>query len=94
MGFQDRLSLNAGQVYCRMLSWSILQYFRPSLTSTICLRPLFCLFFEWSLKTGFTVMEIYSLISYLRQSKPQALEALLIDSVILEEVSQYIRVVT
>ena len=25
--FQDRLLLNAGQKYCRMLSWSILQYF-------------------------------------------------------------------
>ena len=31
IGFQDRLLLNAGQKYCRMLSWSILQYFRPSL---------------------------------------------------------------
>ena len=30
IGFQDRLALNAGQKYCRMLAWSILQYFRPS----------------------------------------------------------------
>ena len=30
IGFQDRLSLNAGQKYCRMLQESILQYFRPS----------------------------------------------------------------
>ena len=29
IGFQDQLSLNAGQKYCRML---ILQYFRPSLS--------------------------------------------------------------
>ena len=28
--FQDRLSHNAGQKYCRMLPGSILQYFRPS----------------------------------------------------------------
>ena len=27
IGFQDRLSLNAGQKYCRMLQESILQYF-------------------------------------------------------------------
>ena len=27
IGFQYRISLNAGQKYCRMLSWSILQYF-------------------------------------------------------------------
>ena len=47
---QDRLLLNAGQKYCRMLSWSILQYFQPSLTSTICLRPLFCIFLSGPLR--------------------------------------------
>ena len=31
IGFQDRLLLNAGQKYCRM----ILQYFRPSLSNKI-----------------------------------------------------------
>ena len=35
--FQDRLSLNAGQKYCRMLQESILQYFRPSLSKTFVL---------------------------------------------------------
>ena len=30
--YQDQLSLNAGQKYCRMLQKSILQYFRSSLT--------------------------------------------------------------
>ena len=44
ISLQDRLSLNAGQKYCRMLSWSILQYFRPSLSYHLSLRPLFCLF--------------------------------------------------
>ena len=38
-GFQDQLSLNAGQKYC-----SILQYFRPSLSYYLSLRSLFCLF--------------------------------------------------
>ena len=43
--FQDQLSLNAGQKYCRMLPpWSILQYFRPSLSYHLSLRPLFSLF--------------------------------------------------
>ena len=42
--FQDRLSLNAGQKYCTMLQESILQYFRPSLSYNLSLRPLFCLF--------------------------------------------------
>ena len=31
IGFKDRLSLNAGQKYYRMLQESILQYFQPSL---------------------------------------------------------------
>ena len=50
IGFQDRLWLNADQKYYRMLLESILQYFRPSLSYHLSLRPLFCLFL-----TGFTV---------------------------------------
>ena len=44
IGFQDVLSLNARQKYCRMLQESILQYFRPSLSYRLSLRSLFCLF--------------------------------------------------
>ena len=44
IGFQDYLLLNAGQKYCRMLQESILQYFPPSLSYHMSLRPLFCLF--------------------------------------------------
>ena len=44
IGFQDQLSLNAGQKYCRMLQESILQYFQPALNYHLSLRPLFCLF--------------------------------------------------
>ena len=46
IGFQDRLSLNAGQKDCRMLQESILQYFRPSLSYHTCMsvRYVFCLF--------------------------------------------------
>ena len=36
--FQDQLSLNAGQKYCRI------QYFRPSFSYHLSLRSLFCLF--------------------------------------------------
>ena len=46
IGFQDQLSRNAGQKYCRMLQyskWSILQYVRPSLSYHVSLRSLFCL---------------------------------------------------
>ena len=44
IGFQDQLSLSAGQKYCRMLQESILQYFRPALSYHLSLRPLFWLF--------------------------------------------------
>ena len=44
IGFQDQLWLNAGHKYCRMLQKSILQYFQPSLSYHLSLRPLFCLF--------------------------------------------------
>ena len=48
--FQDPLSLNVGQKYCRMLQESILQYFRPSLSYHLSLRPLFCLFLSGLLR--------------------------------------------
>ena len=48
--FQDRLSLNAAQKYCRMLQESILQYFRPSLSYHLSLRPLFCPFLSGCLR--------------------------------------------
>ena len=41
IGFQLRLSLNAGQKYCRMLKGSILQYFRLPLSYHFPLRPWF-----------------------------------------------------
>ena len=50
IGFHDRLSLNAGQKYCRMLQECILQYFRPSFSYHLSLRPLFCLFLSGRLR--------------------------------------------
>ena len=44
---------------------SILQYFRPSVSYQLPLRPLFCLFFEWPLYTGFTV-HVYSIPLYFK----------------------------
>ena len=38
IGFEDQLSLNAGQMYCRM------PHIRPSLSYQLSLRSLFCLF--------------------------------------------------
>ena len=50
IGFQDRLWLNEGRKYCRMLQESILQYFRHSLSNHLSLRPLFCLFLSGCLR--------------------------------------------
>ena len=50
IGFQDRLSINAGPKYCRMLMGSILQYFRPSLNYHLSLISLFCLFLSGRLR--------------------------------------------
>ena len=57
-GFQDRLSLNAGQRYCRML-----QIEHTAILSTFIKLPfaikIFVLsIFEWPLKTGFTIFWI------------------------------------
>ena len=50
IGFQDRLLLNAGQKYCRMLQESILQYFQHSLSYHLSLRSLFFLFLSGGLR--------------------------------------------
>ena len=50
-GFQDRLSLNAGQKYCRMLSAILLTFIKlPVVIKTFVL----CIF-EWPFYIGFTV---------------------------------------
>ena len=50
LDFQDRLSLYAGQKYCRMLQKSILQYFRPLISYLLSLIPLLCLFLSGRLR--------------------------------------------
>ena len=55
IGFQDQLSLNAGQKYCRILQESILQYFRPSLSYHLSLRPLFCLYLSGPLRQVYCI---------------------------------------
>ena len=57
-GFQDRLSLNAGQKYCRMLHSAILLTFikLPFVNEIFVLS-----IFEWPLKTCFTVLLNFSI---------------------------------
>ena len=57
IGFQDRLSHNAYQKYCRMLQWE-----HSAILSTFKKLPfvikIFVLsIFEWPLKKGFTVFD-------------------------------------
>ena len=54
--FQDRLPLNTGQKYCRML-----QREHPAILSTfiklpVVIKTVVLSFFEWPLNTGFTVL--------------------------------------
>ena len=53
--FQDRLSLNEGRKYCRMLqgehSAILSTFIKPPFAIKTCVLSIF----EWPLKTGFTV---------------------------------------
>ena len=58
MGFQDQLSLNAGQEYCRMLQGE-----HSAILSTCIKLPHGCKtfalsIFEWPLKTGLTYVSL------------------------------------
>ena len=47
--------------YCRMLPWSILQYFWPALSYHMAFRPLFCLFLSGRLRR-FSLYFLYTCI--------------------------------
>ena len=53
IGFQDRLSLNAGQNHCRMQNAIFLTFIKLPFVIKLFVLSIF----EWSLKTGFTVFE-------------------------------------
>ena len=55
MGFQDRLSLNAGQKYCRMLQGEHSAILSTFIYLPFVIKILVWSIFEWPLNTGFTV---------------------------------------
>ena len=57
MGFQDQLSLNAGQKYCRMLQGEHSAILSTCIELPHGFRTFVLSIFEWPLKTGFTVYE-------------------------------------
>ena len=52
--FQDQLSLNAGQEYCRMLQGEHSAILSTLIKLSFVIK--FCFVFEWPLKTGLTVL--------------------------------------
>ena len=54
-GFQDRLSLNAGQKYCRILQGEHSAILSTFIKVPFVINILVLSIFEWPLKTGFTV---------------------------------------
>ena len=55
IGFQDQLSLNAGQKYCRMLQGEHSAILLPFIRLPFVIKMFVLSMFEWSLQTGFTV---------------------------------------
>ena len=54
--FQDQLSLNAGQKYCRMLQREHSAILLTSIKLPFVIKTFVLSIFEWQLKTGFTVV--------------------------------------
>ena len=57
IGFQDRLSLNAGQKYCRMLQGEHSAILPTFIKLPFAIKTFVLSIIEWPLKTGFTVCE-------------------------------------
>ena len=52
IGFQDQLSLNAGQKYCRMLQWEHSAIHSTGVKLPFVFKIIVLSIFEWPLKTG------------------------------------------
>ena len=55
IGFEDRLSLNVGQKYCRMLQGGHSVMFPTFIKVPFVIKIFVLSIFEWSLKTGYTI---------------------------------------
>ena len=53
IGFQDRLSLNAGQKYCRMLPWEHSAILLTFIKLQFVIKTFVLSIFEWPFYTGF-----------------------------------------
>ena len=57
IGFQDRILLNVGQKYCRMLQGEHSAILSTFIKLPFVIKILVLSIFEWLLKTGFTVVQ-------------------------------------
>ena len=57
LGFEDQLSLNAGQKYCRMLQWEHSAILSTFIKLLFDIKTFALYIFEWPLKTGFTIFD-------------------------------------
>ena len=62
IGFQDRLLLNAGQKYCKMLQGEHSAILSTFIKLQFVIKISVLYIFEWPLKTGFTVYSFLSKI--------------------------------
>ena len=59
-GFQYRLSLNAGQTYCRMLQREHSAILLTSIKLPFVIKTVVLSIFEWPFYTGFTVYDFFT----------------------------------
>ena len=55
-GFQDQLSLNAGQKYCRMLEWGHSAILSTFIKLPFVIKIFVLSIFEWPFYTGLTII--------------------------------------
>ena len=70
IGFQDQLSLNAGQKYCRMLQEEHSAILLTSIKLTFIIKIFVLSFFEWPFYTGFTVSQFFTHFIIPQSSNP------------------------
>ena len=62
IGFQNQLSLNAGQKYCRMLPLEHSAILWTFIKLPFVIKSFVLSVFEWPLKTGFTVLSTFIIL--------------------------------
>ena len=74
IGFQDGLSLNVGQNYCRMLQGEHSAILLTFIELPSVIKVFVLSIFEWPLKTGFTVFDKTLQIISLHMEEPMAIK--------------------